>query len=447
MSRPASAVRVPIASQPTAALREVDRLLSDGRCSKGELEAALEALSETELKTLGLRAYHLNLLSLFGRRWPQDRIVRTARAAAIAKLLGGWEYHHSYLSGLGPDPAPPELADLPVDLLRELLARGRGVLLVSFHVGPMRYMASDIAHAGIPICTPLASDAFSNYANARAARPDAALWRHLRIVNVEEPGGSIALARTLAGGGLVGSTIDGNTGLDGPKGDQRRAVVSVGDSRARVKTGLLALAARYGAPIFVVIARDQAGHRRCRPAQVIDPGGPLRGDEAEEFAASAAQAAYTLFGAALEEQAHEWSGGDHFHQWYMPVTSVPRPAADAERWLRDALDGGRRLLLDHHRILPIEDDDGRILSDAVSARCYRLPAEALGIADRLASAPGVDLQWLAQAPAPQRERWWNLLSQLAARDVLIATDGDRDQTPSKLTGIARPPVHGTAMIQ
>lgn len=440
-----AAVRPPLHSRPTAALGEVDRLLSDGRGSRNELKCALEGLSEAELNTLGLRAYKLNLLSLFGQRWSEERIARTARAAAIGKLLGGWDYHHAYLPRLGGDPAPPELSGLPVELLRELLARRRGALLVSFHLGPMRYVASDVAHAGIPICTPLASDAFGDYASARAANPDAAVWCNLRIVNVEEAGGVIALAKTLAGGGLIGSTIDGNTGLDGPKGNQRRVVVSLFDSRAKVKTGLLDLAARFGAPVLIVIARDEVGPRSCRPAHVVDPGGPLRGDAAEHFAASAAQTAYSLFADALEEQAHEWSGGDHFHQWYVPKSGASRPPADAERWLRDALDGGRRLVLNRHRIVPIDENDGRILSDAVSARCYRLPAEALGVADRLASAPGLDLAWLQEAPASQRERWWSLLSQLAARDVLIAVEGGGEDT-NQLTGIARPSVHGTAMI-
>ena len=202
----------------------VDRLnylLGREGADKGEVLKAIHALSDAELVSFGLNAFRMNLLSLFGETWSREKIARTAREAAISKIWGGWEYHHHYLPRLTPVPDAPRLKNLPVDLVRDQLAKGRGLVIVSFHQGHMRYIASDLSLAGIPTCLPLARDSFNDYESARAANPDAALWKHFSFVNVEDRGGSLALARILAKGGCIFSTIDGNTGLDGPRGDER----------------------------------------------------------------------------------------------------------------------------------------------------------------------------------------------------------------------------------
>jgi hypothetical protein len=314
----------------------------------------------------------------------------------------------------------------------------------------MRYLASDLAHAGIPICLPLADDSFNNYHTARTANPGAAVWKNLRIVRAEERGGSLALARTLAGGGAVIATIDGNTGLDGPLGDQRRTVVRILGSTARVKTGLLALAARFGSPVLVMIARTCGERRLCRTAPVIDPGRPLRGEEAEAFAEAAAQRAYSFFGAALREQAGEWSGGDHFHQWRMPAGLPRRDIEEVTRQLDRNLGAGGRIAINRRRIVPLNGSDDMIWSDAVSGRCYRLPGEMAGLADQLSAQGGVDLDWLDRHSGPERSRIWTFLCQLAARDAVLATEPAGPQPSSvtnaqAVTEIVRPRCTGRAM--
>lgn len=431
-------------------LTRLDELLAGGSGDKREVSDAVHALSDAELMAFGLRAYHMNLLSLFGETWSEERIASTARAATIGKIVGGWEYHHDYLPGLTAAAAPdlPELENIPIDAIREILARGRGLALATFHLGPMRYIASDLAHAGIPVCLPLARDSFANYDTARAANPDAAVWKGLRVVNVEDHGGAIALAKTLAAGGLVASTIDGNTGLDGTRGDQRRTIVRILDSTARVKTGVLAMAARFGSPILVMIAQTRGGKRLCRTAPIIDPGRPLRGDEGDAFAEAAAQSAYSFFGDALREQAGEWSGGDHFHQWRMPVTLPPRDIDDVERLLGESLEAGGRLAINRRRIVPLSGDGDMVWSDAVSGRCYKLPLDMAELAERLSERDGVGLDWLDRHSDPERSRIWTFICQLAARDAIQASEraGHERCEPrgaQDVREIIRPPMHGT----
>jgi hypothetical protein len=422
----------------------LEQLLERGPGARQELLEAVQAASDSELTAFGLRAYHLNLLSLFGETWAREKIASTARAAAISKIIGGWDYHHHYLPGLTAAADRSRLANIPLGSIEDILARGRGLVIASFHLGPMRYIPSDLAHAGISTCLPLASDSFNDYDTARTANPDAALWKHLRIVNAEEPGGALALAKTLAGGGCVMSTIDGNTGLDGPRGDQRRAIVRILGSTARVKTGLLAMAARFGSPILVMIAHSGGAKRLCKTAPVIDPGRALRGEEGEHFVEAAVQSAYSFFGAALREHADEWSGGDLFHQWRMPCHPPQRDIGEVELSLGRSLGAGGRLAINHRRIVPLNGDGNPIWSDAVSGRCFKLPAEMAELARQL-SAPGggVGLDWLDRHSGAERSRIWTVMCQLASRDAIQAIERASGSAQA-VREIVRPLMHGTS---
>src|SRR5262245_23078271 len=165
---------------------------------------------------------------------------------------------------------------------------------------------------------PLARDSFENYASARRHNPEAAVWAHLQFANVEESRGAIALAKHLARGGTAVATIDGNTGIDGVRGDERRATVGLLGCRARVKDGMIRMAARFGSPILPIIAPAIDGGRTCVASPLIDPGRPLTGPDADRFVQDALQECYDALGRALLVFPGEWSGGDLFHQWRIP---------------------------------------------------------------------------------------------------------------------------------
>lgn len=403
------------ASAPPSAVR-LKRLLS-ARGDRREVEEAVHALSDEELIPFGLRAYQVNLLSLFGEIWPEERVAATARSAAISKIIGSWDYHHHYLPGLTGAADGPQVADVPVDLIKDILSRGRGLVLMSFHLGPMRYLGSDLSHAGVPVCMPLARDSFADYESARAANPGAGVWERLRFVNVEDAGGPLALAKTLARRGCLMSTVDGNTGLDGVRGDQQRTVVRILGSEARVKTGLFAMAARFGAPILAGIAHSDGGRRVCRTTPAIDPGGPLAGDKAQAFVEAAVQGVYSFFGEALQDHADEWCGGDLFHQWKLPSSLPNRDIAQVERGLGLSLGAGGRIAINRRRIVPLDGDS--IWSDAPSGKCFRLPAEMAALARQLSEpGSGVGLEWLDRHSAAERSRIWTFMCQLASRDAI-----------------------------
>ncbi|NVJ00359.1 hypothetical protein HV824_19825 [Myxococcus sp. AM009] len=407
------------ATSTSTRLDRVNHLLARSDASKSEVFDLVQSLSDDELLPFGLRAYRLNLLSLFGRDWSRERIARAARAAAISKILGGWEYHQHYLPRLTQAPDGPQLKGEHVEQVRALLERGRGVVGVSFHFGHMRFLPSDFAHAGIATHLPLASDSYNDYWTARASNPDAALWKRLNFVDVEARAGAIGLAKGLARGELAFSTIDGNTGSDGTRGDARRSTVALLGRECRVKNGLFAMAARFGSPVIPMVAHHLDGERACRTGPVHDPGGPLRGADAERFVEEAVQSAYTFLGEALNAYADEWCGGDLFHQWRLPIPSTKHPVEEIERSLTEHLRTGGRVAMDTRRIIELPGDNDIVWTDAMTGRCYKFPFASIDLATRLADeSQGVDLQWLDRHPSDERSRMWSLICQLASRDAV-----------------------------
>lgn len=407
------------ASPASARIEQVKRLLAQSGASKSEVSGQVHSLSDDELLPFGLRAYRLNLLSLFGHDWPPERIVQSAREAAISKILGGWEYHHHYLPGLTPEPDALQLAGTFVEQVRALLDRGRGVVGVSFHLGHMRYLPSDFAHAGIATHLPLASDSYNDYATAKARNPDAALWKRLHFVDVEARAGAIKLAKALTRGELLWSTIDGNTGLDGTRGDARRSTVALLGSKCRVKNGVIAMAARFGSPVIPMVAHDLDGQRVCRTGPVHDPGKPLHGEDADRFVEEAVQGAYTFLGETLRSHAGEWCGGDLFHQWRIPAPATRRPAEEIEQRLTEHLRTGGRVAMDTRRIVELPGENDIVWTDAMTGRCYKFPSAMAALAARLADeGQGVDLQWLDRHPGGERSLLWSMICQLASRDAV-----------------------------
>ena len=410
-------------------ITRLERLLARGEhADKDAVRDAYLALTDAELTSSGLNAYRMNLLSLFGETWTRDRINAAARGAAISKLWLGWEYHHHYLPGLGKTPGEAQLKNVPVDLVKTQLGRGRGLVAATFHQGHFRYIPSDLAHAGVPLCIPLAADSFGNYKTARDANPDAALWHHLDFTNVEDRRGALTLARLIAKGGCVFAAIDGNTGIDGPRGEHRRGSIHVLGTEVRVKDGLVRMAARFGAPILPMFAHTIDGERICHTAPLIDPGEPLHGEDADAFVESATSEIYARFGENLLAHAGEWSGGDLFHQWRVPGAPASRAIEDVQRELsqRLAADGGRAVLNPRRMVeLSRANDDDQVWTDAVTLRCYRFPEEMRALIDRLRGDGGVDIDWLDRHEAQTRSRFWRFLCELASRDAVLAHGGER----------------------
>lgn len=416
VSHPPVAVTAAPVSSGSVRGGDIGRLLSAPGNPERVMEA-LESATADQLAGFGLNAYRISLVSLFGDAWPSERIERAALDAARSKLWGGWLYHHDYLPSLARIPDAPRIEDAPIDRIRELLALGRGLLVVTFHLGHMRFLASDVAHGGLSITMPLAGDAYRDYSCAQANNPEAAVWAAMRYVNVEENGGALAIARVMARGGIVFSTIDGNTGMDGPRGDERRGIVRIHARRAKVKDGLFRMAARFGSPILPLVAVTVDGRMRCLAGELQDPGCALVGEAADHFVERGLQSAYDLFSSALADHPGDWCGGDLFHQWRVPEAIEPLDSDVADATLMRSFGTSAKAVLNRARMVSMPDKDGLLWTDALSMRCYRFPSDLVPLAIRL-EGPGVAGEWLDAQGESLRARARTMMRQLLERHAI-----------------------------
>lgn len=417
----------------TSNVERVKRLLAGPYADKEEVRQAVHALSDNELVAFGLNAYCMNMLALFGRRWSRERVFAAAREAAISKLWRGWEYFHHYLPRQTFDA--PALEDVPVAAIESVMAEKRGLVVATFHVGDFRYIASDLAIVGTPVCMPLAADALGDFEAARSIRPDVECWTRVTGVNAESVAGAFQIAKTLAAGGCVCASLDGNTGFDGPRGQQHRTFVDLNGCGIRVKNGLVKLAGKMGAPILPAFASTIDGVRRFHAGPLIDPGAPLLGSALEHFVDGAMRDLYAQFGDNLETHAGSWSGCDHFHLWRIADPARVDDAPDADIRLRRDLEGGGRVGIDPAGIVELHGDDGIVLADVHTMRCYRVPGRMSGLIDALAPGRGVDLAWIHSQEPGQQRQVWNLLAALSARGALVAgDDGARVTNVSRASG-------------
>ena len=290
--------------------------------------------------------------------------------------------------------------------------------MITFHQGHFRHLASDLANAGIAMLVPLATDAFREYEAARRANPTAAMWQKFSVVNVEERGGPLKLARVLGKGGCILSTIDGNSGTDGPQGDERRLEVNILGQRAQVKDGLIKLAALFGAPLLPLFAHTVDGKKVCHVGDVIDPGEPLRGADSDDFVQTALTILYAHFSDNVQKHPDEWSGADLFHQWRLPEEHEKQPFSMVEESLTKQLRRGKTLVLNLSRIIELRKDNHIIWTDARSLRGYRIPDEMIPLAMALGTS-GIDETWFEHLSGDSYSRHWQFVCELGTHKAII----------------------------
>jgi lauroyl/myristoyl acyltransferase len=388
-------------------------------------------LDESALEPLGLGLFYMNLLAALGDRVDPGEVRRLALAAARTKLWRGWEFYHGYMSSLGHDPAvatEPRLLDFDPERLRSLLAGGKGLMVCSFHLGDYRHLPTDMALAGLGCTLPLDTRACSDYRQAIAATGEERI-RLVQAVDVEEPGGARALAKALAKHELVFAYVDGNTGTDGPMGDQARTEIEFLGYPVRVKNGLMRLAARFGTPILPVYAVRRGGSDQRDPGtwvagEVLEPGGALRGEAQESFVREALEHLYRFFETGVREAPEQWETACFYHRWRAGTAPRPieeTPADVARRRLEEGIAGGRVLRLDRRWVAEVRRGGASAWADVRTMRAFEVPAERRSLLDRLAADAGVDREWLA-AHGGAADDALELLAPLAGRGLITVED-------------------------
>lgn len=428
----AAAAPAPVATQPDGdpVNPRVSAYLRDLDAEPAAVHAAIEALTPAELASYGARAYHLNFLSLYGTEWALEEVERASHRALRHKLWRGWEFYAGWRRmdralEHEADPSAAARGMTALDgwpaALEAIRGAGKSVVLCSLHLGAYRDLPLDLVRLGHRVTVPLNTSAHEQSSDA-VSRTHPALIGRWNLVNVDRPGGSVALARAARRGDLLFAYVDGNTGTDGPWGDQGRTTVRFLGFPLRVKDGMARLAAALGAPLLPVAApRRGGGSAEVRVGEPIDPGGRLKGDAQDRFAHHATQALYDFYEPHVRAAPHEWESMCFMHRWReRPVPAAATPARESS-----APAAGRAWRIDRRRAAVMDTAAGPVLVNVQSLRSFRVPEWAVGALARLEAEPGLDEPWLERAElTPEgRARTLELVAQLEAQGVVEPIPG------------------------
>lgn len=392
----------PAAGRPRAdRVARVRSFLQDLESDPAGVRAAIASLRLAELRAFNLNPFYLNLLTILGERHSPERVLRHAAAAVRGRLWRGWEFSR-YLSHFDDGSARPRLDAWPTDLVSELLGRGRGLILCSFHLGAYRDLPTDLAIQGLRFTLPLTGEARDQTAAALARSPSRLLPEGHLLANVEERRGSLQVARALAAGGVVFAYPDGNSGQGGPAEEDGRVELELFGLPVRVKSGLARLAARYRTPILPLLALEpEAGVPRVVWAPPIEaPRQPGPG-----FEVYATAALYSFFEQHVLADVEQWEGGCFLHRWRVPPPVERDHAGSSPEILREVvavLTRGRTLHLDTRRFAVLRTSRGWLCADTRALETTVDPlAEGRTIA-ALSATSGLEGAWLASRDEADR---------------------------------------------
>ncbi|HTM57572.1 MAG TPA: hypothetical protein VL123_04080 [Candidatus Udaeobacter sp.] len=319
------------------------------------------------------RVAGLSLTSCFGDRMSSGAILRLARRCAVQHAL-----RHLDHRDLIRDGRARVIHRRPLDRLRD---RGQGAMVVSIHLGPYRYVASELLHLGFRVVVIVDDVAIDR---------EGAFWENgalrtrgrLELLPVLGAGGLLRALRALDQGAMVVVYMDGGTGVGGPAArGSHEIVLSLGSMPVRMRTGAAHIAQRAGATTLLAAAhRDRWGRRSVEFSDEVAP--PPRDDPAG--AERQVREITPWFERRIFARPEEWVG------WFFPMFAWPSTGA-APTASREQLSRTRervrallanpastaRLSADAVRVGAVEKDEHRVLVDG--ARRLVLDATPLGL--------------------------------------------------------------------
>lgn len=409
----------------------------------------LDALTDEEFAKSYPRHYsptHLNLLSAFVDELSPAEIHRLAVRCIKSKVWAESEFHYQ-LSWLleeaktgrpRADATPPfRLEGLDVGLIRDLRARGRGLIMCTFRFGAVRFLSTELALNGLRVNEAVNRHTFEIMESALAtlggAGPvggDAAGdLRLLRSVNAEDPLCTTHLVDALKRGEIVGFCVEGNTGADGPWGETSKEAVRFFNHDVSAKSGAARLAAALGTPVLPVVAlREGEGHGRLVFHEPILPERGMKPAHRARFVGETMQTLYGLLESYARRYPEQWEGWSALHRWRLrepegadePGHLPGDDVGDASGLLR----GGKSFHVNRRRVAPLQTRKGMVWVDLKTLKGYQNPPLAAGVdlLQALSEPGGVDARWLegCGAAPEHREAVVQLLGRLGRAGLIFA---------------------------
>jgi predicted LPLAT superfamily acyltransferase len=417
----------------------------------------LDALTGEEVAKSYQRHYsptYLNLLSAFMDELAPAEIHKLAVRCIKSKVWAESEFHYqlSWLLEEVKSGAPRadgvrpfRLEGLDVGLVRGLLAKGRGLIICTFRLGPVRFLSTEMALAGLAVNEAVNRHTFEIMESALATlgdaapaagvggRPEAVAGGDIRLlksVNAEAPLCTAHIVDALKRGEVVGFCVEGNTGADGPWGDTSKEVVRFFNHDISAKSGAARLAAALGTPILPVVAlREGEGSGRLVFHEPILPERGMKPAHRGRFVAETMQSLYGMLESYARRYPEQWEGWSALHRWRVPEPEGrPEPQSGARVDFGDAsglLLGGRSFHVNRRRVALLQSNNGAVWVDLKTLKGYRNPpgAEGVDLLRALCEPCGVDGRWLEGCGASRErvEAIVELLGRLGSAGLIFAS--------------------------
>lgn len=402
------------APQPAIPIRRLRELLEVRRL--GRQPASGEGLV--------VRTAYGNLFATLGGRYGRDKLRRIARQSR--RVL-----RRTQLELLDPTPWPG-FAFSGLEHLERALSRAKGAFVVSFHVGPYRFIPIELSqlgqrvsivvdqrgaqretaiiekHAALLAKTPLD-------AQGRAGYWRADVLERLGVINAEEPDVALRIVKALRDGRVVMVYLDGNTG-SGPRRTEHAVRAPFLGTHILVRPGIGELATLTGATVVPVLSRRRLRARHtCHFHAPIVPGPE---ESRADFSTRVLRETVALLEQRLERRPGEWEEWHHFHRMQEtaaaggttpagePAEAVPGPRFVVDDYRAFAVsDGAMHLVFEpeRRRYVKVTDLGARLVRAMSRPRSAAELADLFGASygrqavieelDRLASR-----NWLEQRP-------------------------------------------------
>ena len=411
----------------------------------------LDALTGEEVAKSYQRHYsptYLNLLSAFVDELSPAEIHKLAVKCIKSKVWAESEFHYqlSWLLEEAKSGAPRadaarpfRLEGLDAGVVRDLLARGRGLIICTFRFGAVRFLSTEMALNGLSVNEAVNRHTFEIMESALATLVEdespagvgaAANIRLLKSVNAEDPLCTTHLVDALKRGEIVGFCVEGNTGADGPWGETSKEVVRFFNHDISAKSGAARLAAALGTPILPVVAlREGEASGRMVFHEPILPERGMKRTHRDRFVGETMQGLYGLLESYARRYPEQWEGWSALHRWRVPEPSgEPEPFDAACGDSGDAsglLLRGKSFRVNRRRVALLQAKKGLVWVDLKTLKGYQNPpwAEGVDLLRALSEPGGVDGNWLDGCGAdPERlEAIVQLLGRLGRAGLVFAS--------------------------
>lgn len=220
-----------------------------------------------------------------------------------------------------------------LEVLDAALARGKGAIVVSQHLGPEQFTFLELATRGYMVNASITENAIprsnrwiayiiKNLRGGKHAIDGAKIATNLRIIRVEEPSSALKMVRALRRSELVMFNLDGNFGAgdDDARRAQKKVRVNLLGREILARKGAAYLSYKTGAPIVPVIPLWLPGQRpRLTFYEPLVAG---EGEELEDFCQRTIQQMYGQLEAHVLADPAQWEVWSEFYKWMSPAEKI-----------------------------------------------------------------------------------------------------------------------------